>query len=190
MTQVRDAEYWRRYRLRKKERAAGKAAQPERPPAAVPAPQVAVRAAEPIARGRAVQVDAGIARRLRTAPALPRRVPRVKSDQEIRSHIATAMRTYGGNGKALLHVLTGYVTQLQEHMKRDLEDQFAERACEGLHPGKLATGVYCKLCHDHTMAATHGSLPPEFSQKKKEEAQAEDDSEFDDLDDPDEVGEI
>lgn len=89
----------------------------------------------------------------------PVRTKRMKSDEEIKSFIINAMMQYGQNPKALLHVVTGYVTQLQELMKRDHEDIMAERACMHRHPGKVATGVYCKLCHDAEMAGKFGSIP-------------------------------
>lgn len=60
---------------------------------------------------------------------------------------------------ALLNVLTGYIAQLQEEMKRETEDTFAERACSGRHPGKAATGLYCKMCHDSEMGGKFGSIP-------------------------------
>jgi hypothetical protein len=90
--------------------------------------------------------------------ATPVRRRRVKSDAQIRSHIINAMRAQGANPPALLHLLTGFIVQLQEEMKRETEDTFAERACEGMHPGKFAAGVFCRLCHDAQMAGRFGSI--------------------------------
>jgi hypothetical protein len=100
-------------------------------------------------------------------PAPPRIVPviaptrrrRMKSDIEIRSHIVSLIRTHAQNPGALVHLLAGYVTQLQDLMKRDREDEFAEKVCEHRHPGHLAQGLYCRLCHDAEMAGKFGSLP-------------------------------
>lgn len=83
----------------------------------------------------------------------------MKSDTEIRNHIANLMRMQGQNPLALLHLLTGYVTQLQDLMKRDRMDELAEAVCEHRHPGKLAASIYCKLCHDVEMAGKFGSIP-------------------------------
>lgn len=93
----------------------------------------------------------------------------MKDDKEIRSHIIGVLRQYGAQPAAVLHVLTGYVAQLQELMKRDQEDAFVDRVCLRLHPGQLAQGVYCKLCHDVEMAGKFGSLPPEAQPKEGEE---------------------
>lgn len=89
---------------------------------------------------------------------VPRRIY-LKSDQQIKSYIAGAMRQYSTQPVALLHILSGYVAQLQEEMKRESEDTFADRVCEMRHPGKPATGVYCRLCHSAEMAGKFGSLP-------------------------------
>jgi hypothetical protein len=98
----------------------------------------------------------------------------MRSDVEIRHFIIGAMRQYGGSPPALLNVLTGYVAQLQELMKRDTEDQFVEKACQGLHPGRMAQGLYCKLCHDIEMAGTYGGLPPEAQPKEGKSSPEED----------------
>jgi hypothetical protein len=94
----------------------------------------------------------------------PRR-RRVKSDQQIRSYIVNAMRMYGAQPPAFLNVMTGFVAQLQEEMKRETEDSLAERACQGRHPGRAPAGVYCKLCHSSEMTGHFAGLPPEFEQR-------------------------
>jgi hypothetical protein len=91
-------------------------------------------------------------------PKQPRR-KHVKSDEQIRAYIINAMRTHGGQPKALLHILTGYIAQLQGEMKRESEESFASMVCEGRHPGKPPAGVYCRLCHDSEMAGRFGSIP-------------------------------
>lgn len=87
----------------------------------------------------------------------------MKSDKEIEAHIANAMRSYGHSPRALLNVLKGFITQLQDDMKREREEALADRACEQRHPGKLPSGIYCKSCHEVEMAGRFGSLPPEFA---------------------------
>ncbi len=94
--------------------------------------------------------------------ALPRR-KHMKSGKEIKSHIASSMRMYGHQPSALLHVLAGYIEQLQEDLKHDAENDFADRVCEKRHPESPAEGVYCRKCHDIEMAGRFGSLPPEFA---------------------------
>ncbi len=93
---------------------------------------------------------------------LPRR-KHMKSGKEIKAHIVGCMRMYGHQPSALLHVLAGYVEQLQEDLKHDRENTFAERVCEKRHPRSPADGVYCRACHDVEMAGKFGSLPPEFA---------------------------
>ena len=83
----------------------------------------------------------------------------MKTDQQIRSYIAGAMMQHSQHPPALLHLLVSYIGQLQEEMKRETEDTFAERVCEEHHPGRAATGLYCRLCHDAEMAGRFGSLP-------------------------------
>lgn len=83
----------------------------------------------------------------------------MKSEEQIKSYIVQAMQQHGQQPRALLHILTGYVAQLQEEMLRETVDTLADRVCAQLHPGKAATGVYCRLCHDHEMAGRYGSIP-------------------------------
>jgi hypothetical protein len=98
---------------------------------------------------------------------LPTRRKRVKTDQQIRSYIINYMRQYGHSPKGLLTVLTGFITSIQDDVKRDREDEFVERACAGHHPGRLPKGIYCKLCHDAEMAGKFGQLPPEITSQMK-----------------------
>ena len=87
------------------------------------------------------------------------RQKRMRSNIEIRNYIAGAMRQYSQSPVAMLNILTGYITQLQDLMKRDHEDVMAEGACAGHHPGRFPQGVYCKLCHDAEMAGKFGTIP-------------------------------
>ena len=87
------------------------------------------------------------------------RQKRMRSNIEIRNYIAGAMRQYSQSPVAMLNILTGYIAQLQDLMKRDHEDVMAETACAGHHPGRFPQGVYCKLCHDAEMAGKFGTIP-------------------------------
>lgn len=101
----------------------------------------------------------------------------MKSDQEVKNGVTGIVRMYYQQPKAMVHAIAGYVRDLQELMKRDREDEFAEKACQGKHPGRLAQGTYCKLCHDAEMANKFGSLPPEAIPPDQD-----DDDDDDDLD--------
>lgn len=83
----------------------------------------------------------------------------MKSDVEIRNHIIQLIMQHAQNPSALVHLLVGYVTQLQDLMKRDREDELADKVCEHRHPGRIPQGLYCRLCHDAEMAGKFGSLP-------------------------------
>lgn len=161
------AAYMRDYRRRKREAGGRKPDAPEAVTDHVhtgadyaPAPEHVVYV-DPVT-GRVIPEEEIRARKAQ-AQRTPGRRKRMKSDKEIKAYIANTMMTHGQNPVAFLNVMVGYVAQLQELMKRDREDTFAERACEHRHPGQLAQGVYCKLCHDAEMSSRFGSLPPEFA---------------------------
>jgi len=93
------------------------------------------------------------------APPIPIRRRRMKSDIEIRNQVIMIIRAQAQNPVAMVHLLTGYVRELQDLMKRDREDELSEKVCEHRHPGRLSQGLYCRLCHDAEMAGKFGSLP-------------------------------
>ena len=190
MAKKRDKFWWRAYRKRKRERKEREAtikvttefvnsATGERSP---PAPLSTAQPIAPPERGTgapvALRPHPGAQQRLMEEPpgdlvsiggqptgaqvALPRR-KHMKSGKAIKSHIASCMRMYGQQPSALLHVLAGYVEQLQEDLKHDAENVFADRVCEKRHPKSPAEGVYCRACHDAEMAGRFGTLPPEFA---------------------------
>ncbi len=189
MSKKRDAEYWRNYRLRRRERGAQGAvpapaapAAPPQSPAPTPQPGGAAREQSPTAppalahqwatRGGAWWCS-GCGEGFPMSPhVLPPEVgcsgkavgvslrrKRMKSDVEVRNHVIMILRSHAQNPVALIHLLVGYIDELQGLMKRDREDEFADQVCEHRHPGKLAQGLYCRMCHDAEMAGKFGSLP-------------------------------